>query len=299
LSESDLLRLAGAVEQGSGHLLARTVAEAAQVAGVALPPADVTEFPGRGVVGVVGVVDGKQVLVGARSFLLERYTNTAPEIAALDARTDGLRAWIAVDGTPAGVLEYADRLRPGAREAIAQLRELGVTRLLVRSGDTASHTTAIATAVGITDARGDLLPEHKVDAIRELVDAGERLVMVGDGTNDAPALGTASVGIALACHGGGITAEAADVVVLADDLDRVVTAIRIARRTLRIARQSIWVGLGLSGVAMGFAAGGMIPPITGALLQEVIDVAVILNALRASRAPGGDALVAARSLQRA
>ena len=281
-SEAELLRLAASVEQGSGHLLARTVVEAAQTAGLTLAPAHVTELPGRG---VIGDVDGRPVLVGARTFLLERYADAEIAVTALDARTAGLRAWIAVDGALAGVIEYADALRPGAREIGGQLRGLGVAHLLIRSGDTESHTRAIAAAVGITDAHGDLLPEHKVAAIRQLVDEGEQVAMIGDGTNDAPALGTATVGIALAGHGGGITAEAADIVVLADDLQRVVDAIRIARRTLRIAHQSIWVGLGLSGVAMVFAAAGMIPPVTGALLQEAIDVAVILNALRASRMP--------------
>ena len=119
-----------------------------------------------------------------------------------------------------------------------------------------------------------------------LVDQGHKVVMVGDGTNDAPALSRATVGVALAAHGGGISAEAADVVILVDDLQRVIEAIQISRRTLRIARQSINVGLGLSLVAMGIAAAGGIPPVAGALLQEAIDVAVILNALRASLPAG-------------
>ncbi|MGZ8379834.1 MAG: HAD-IC family P-type ATPase, partial [Gemmatirosa sp.] len=166
---------------------------------------------------------------------------------------------------------------------LAALGTLGVRRTVLLSGDHADNVGQVAAALGLSDARGDLLPEDKVDVVRALVASGERVLMVGDGTNDAPALSSATVGVALAAHGGGITAEAADVVVLADDLARVPEAIRIGRRTMHIARQSLTVGVGLSAVAMLVAAGGGIQPVTGALLQEALDVAVILNALRASR----------------
>ena len=278
-TEHELLMIAGAAEQGSGHPLARAVVSEAHDRGIALPTAHVTDVPGRG---VLGTVRDRAVVLGAKGFVLEQHPDEHEAIAELERGTSGLRAWVAVDGRLAGVIEFADQLRPGASGIAAELRKLGITRLAIRSGDAELHTRAIADAVGIADARGELRPEEKVQTIKALMDEGEHVVMVGDGTNDAPALGTAGVGIALASHGGGITAEAADVVVLADDLTRVVTVIRIARRTVRIARQSVWVGLGLSGVAMGFAAAGMIAPITGALLQEAIDVIVIINAVRAS-----------------
>ena len=281
MGELELLRLAAGVEQASSHLLARTVVDAAIEANVPVPaPTHVIESPGRG---VVGEVEGREVAVGARNFILERYPRGADELSALDRRSRGLRAFVAINGVPAGVIEYADRIRPNVKEFFAELRDLGIVRTLLLSGDDARRTRAIAREIGITEARGELLPAQKAEVVRGFTTSGERVLMVGDGTNDAPALRTATVGVALAGHGGGITAEAADVVVLVDDLSRVAEAIRISRRTMRIARQSIWFGLGLSGVAMVFAAIGMVPPVAGAVLQEAIDVAVIMNALRASR----------------
>jgi P-type E1-E2 ATPase len=238
------------------------------------------ESPGRGLTAEVG---GKEVVVGARSFVLERAAIAEADLAALDRADAGLRAYVAVDRRFAGVIEYADRLRPGLPAVFARLKELGITRTLLLSGDHTPNARAVARAVGITEVRGDLLPEDKVAVVQRLAHEGARVVMVGDGTNDAPALSAANVGVALAGHGGGISAEAADVVILIDEPARVVEAIEIGQRTLRIARESIWVGLGLSGVAMLFAAGGYIPPTVGALLQEGIDVAVILNAVRTSR----------------
>jgi P-type E1-E2 ATPase len=141
----------------------------------------------------------------------------------------------------------------------------------------------IAATAGIAEAHGDLLPHDKARFIERMRADGDVVLMLGDGINDAPALSTANVGIALAEHGGGIAAESADVIVLVDSLKRVAETKGIADRTMRVARQSIRFGLGLSGVAMIAAAFGLLTPIVGAGLQEVIDVAVILNALRTSR----------------
>jgi heavy metal translocating P-type ATPase len=281
-TEGELLRLAGAVEQGSGHLLARTVVQAAVQRGVTIPSADnITESPGEGVHGDVG---GRPVTVGGWSFVIRQNPAAEPALGKLRSQTPGagLRAYVAVDRVGAGVISYADRLRPGLAGFIPELRRLGISRIILLSGDDQANASAVGAATGITEAHGDLLPAEKVAYVQRLMENGERVLMVGDGTNDAPALSTATVGIALAAGGGGISAEAADAVILADDPTRVAEAVTISRRTLRIARQSIWVGLGLSGAAMGVASLGYIPPIFGALLQEVIDVAVILNALRAA-----------------
>ena len=276
-----VLRLAGAVERSSGHLLARTLVEAAEATGLELPAtSDVVESPGRG---VAGNVDGHRVVVGARAFVLDHVAGGEAAMRRLEPDTAGLRAYVAIDGNVAGIVEYADSLRPGVSDVFRSLTDMGVHRIILLSGDHAENVRSVAAAVGIVEVQGDLLPEGKVAVVRELVRTGESVLMVGDGTNDAPALSAATVGVALAGHGGGITAEAADVVILIDDLSRVVEAMSVSRRTMHIARQCIVVGLGLSAVAMVAAAMGAVAPTTGALLQEGIDLAVIVNALRASR----------------
>jgi P-type E1-E2 ATPase len=191
-----------------------------------------------------------------------------------------------VDGRLAGVVTYADQVRDNAADTVRRLRALGFERIGLLSGDHAENVATVARAVGISEVAADLLPEDKVAHVHRLTKAQHRVLMVGDGTNDAPALSSSAVGLALGAHGGGIVAEAADVVLLVDDLGRVPEAVVIGRRTMRIARQSIAVGLGLSAAAMLVAAAGYIPPAAGALLQEAIDVAVILNALRAAGEEG-------------
>ena len=308
ITERELLRLSAAVEVGSGHLLARSVVDAAIARGLSIPSATaVVEHAGRG---VTGVVEGRRVSLGNRSLVVELHPN-ATRVLEQHAPADGegLRAYVAIEtidtgdtphtpdtvadavaGTRApavGVITFGDQLRADLPPFIARLRTLGLTRTVLLSGDHAANVEPVARALGITEAHGDLLPDQKVAAVRALESAGRRVLMVGDGTNDAPALSAATVGVALAAHGGGISAEAAGVVLLADDVTRVEDAVRIGQRAVAIARQSIVAGLVLSGVAMVVAALGFIPPALGALLQEAIDVAVILNALRAATSPRG------------
>lgn len=278
--ERDVLRNAGAVEHGSSHLLARVLSEEAERRFGELPRArQHHEWPGEGLVGIVG---DTEVVVGSRAFVAR---HTLVSLDAFDRAEDqdaGLRAYVLMGGKPAGIIEYADSLRPELNGSLRRLAELGLSRTVLLSGDRQANARAVGLAAGIKEVHGDLLPAGKAMVVSRYRTAGEVVMMVGDGTNDAPALSAADVGVALAGHGGGVTSEAADVVILIDDLSRVGDALSISRRTMRLARQSIIAGLVMSGIAMIFAAFGYIRPTEGALLQEAIDVAVIMNALRAS-----------------
>ncbi|MBW8772438.1 MAG: HAD-IC family P-type ATPase [Gemmatimonadetes bacterium] len=226
-------------------------------------------------------MEGEIVSVGSLSWIAE---GAPTAIETFDTLPDhrGLVAYVAIGGRPAGTIHFADRLRPEGAATIAALRALGLHRILLLTGDHLEHANSVATALGISEVRGELLPADKLTAVRDLQAEGERVVMVGDGTNDAPALSAAEAGVALAAHGGGVSAEAAGLVLLQDDLGRLPLAIALSRRTLRVARQSIGTGLGLSAAGMALAAVGMLSPVAGALTQEIIDVAVILWALRAA-----------------
>jgi heavy metal translocating P-type ATPase len=282
----ELLARAAAVEQGSGHLLARVIVAEAERRGAKLGLASqLQETPGRG---VTGEVNGEWVAVGSPDFvrdaLLERSPVSAGVLAEMEREASGLRAYVGTERGEVARIEFADQLREELAPMFADLRQLGFQRTYLYSGDKQANVAAIASQVGITEYAGDLSAQDKVTRVTALEKAGRRVLMVGDGTNDAPSLSAATVGVALAGHGGGVVAEAADVVLLIDDPSRIAEAVRIGRRALYIARQSIGVGLGLSLVGMGFAAAGMLTPVAGALIQEAIDVAVILNALRAASA---------------
>ena len=273
LAPAELLRLAAGVEQLSSHHLAKAVVEAGRRAGAALPPAEgFREVAGGGVVGRVG---GRDLWIGTPVFLRECGVAVPPSAAAQT------RSYVAIDGRLAGQLTFADRLRPQVSALMTRLATLGVTHTVMLTGDNARSAAAIAGQAGIRTVRADLLPGDKVVAVGELKRRLGAVIMVGDGINDAPALAAATVGIALGAQGTAVSAEAADVVLLVDDVARVADAMAISQRMRRIVLQSVMVGLGVSFALMIVASQGFIAPAAGALLQEALDAGVILNALRA------------------
>jgi soluble P-type ATPase len=232
--------------------------------------------------GLEGVIDGQTVRVGSHQMV---YGARKPDVWAIRALRraawrSALSVFVAVNGRTIGAILLADELRRETPRAVQSLRTAGVSRIVMVTGDRADAAETIGAALDLDAVLAEREPADKVDAVTT-EQRQSPTVMVGDGINDAPALAAANVGIAMGARGASASSEAADVVILVDRLDRVSDAVSIARRTRGIALQSIVAGMTLSGVAMGFAAMGYLPPIAGALTQEAIDVAVILNALRA------------------
>lgn len=280
--EDNLLKLGASLEQLSSHPVAVSIArEGKERFGELLPPTNFKESAGQGVEGEVG---GKVVLIGSQRFVessLGKGFNSQTTEVLKDARRRGdLVSFIAVDGEPAGVIVFSDQLRPGVPSLIQRLRELGVVQTVMLTGDNAVNAETIGREAGIERVEANLLPGQKVDEVKKLTKEHLTSIMVGDGINDAPALATATVGVAMGAHGTGISAEAADVVLLVDDVTKVGDGIAIGQRMLHIAKESIFFGIGGSLVLMVIASFGYIQPAIGAVMQEVLDVVVILNALR-------------------
>ncbi len=282
-AEEDVLRLAASVDQLSAHVLAEALVHDAERRGLELAePSDAVEDPGQGIEASVG---GRRIAVGAVAWLRGRGCDVAAATAVQDAEADaGLaKVGVGIDGELAAIVVMADHLREDARDLAGALRGAGVKRVAMVTGDRQDVAERIAAETGLDRVYAEQDPEQKLDVVRAMRadPALAPVVMVGDGVNDAPALALADVGIAMGGPGATISSDTADAVITVDRIDRVATAVAIGRRSLAIARQSVLFGIGLSLVAMGFAAFGYIPPIAGALLQEGIDVAVIVNALRA------------------
>lgn len=280
--ESALLAAAASLEQMSGHVVAAAVAHAARERALALTiPDNLVEAPGAG---LSGTLDGVRVAVGSLDYI-ERIAAPPPAMREWQERaiTEGAATvWVAIDGAFAGVLLLADQLRVETPRALRLLRRAGIRRIEMLTGDRQDVADAIGAGLGVDAVHAGQAPAEKLAVIAS-ASATQRTVMVGDGINDAPALAAAGVGVAMGARGASAAAEAAGIVLLVDRLDRLAEALRIAHRTRRIALQSVFAGMGLSLLAMGVAAAGLLPPLYGAIAQEAIDVAVILNALRALR----------------
>lgn len=279
LRQDEVLLLAASLEQASKHPMARAIVTSARECGTTLHiPTQVVEIAGEG---LEGTVDGRRVVIGGASFVAGRIAATTPERTILEA--DAALVAVAVDGQLAAHIVMADTLRAGTPLLLKDLRRLGLSRIMLATGDRRSVADAIVSGLELDAVHAEMTPEQKVQLVLTERESHAPVMMVGDGVNDAPALAAADVGVAMGARGAAASAEAADVVLLVDHLDRLLPGIAIAQGARRIALQSVVVGIGLSIAGMLAAAFGYLTPVQGALLQEAIDVAVILNALRALR----------------
>ncbi|MBI3647725.1 MAG: heavy metal translocating P-type ATPase [Actinobacteria bacterium] len=278
----ELLRLAASLDQVSPHVLGTAIVNAARQRGLQLSfPGDVREQHGAG---IEGKVDGRAVALGKTAFV----TGDVP----LPARARDVRrrtamegsscVFVAVDGEVAGALVIDDPIRPDSPRVIRTLRRVGIRRVVMVTGDHPDVAESVGIALGVDRILSERDPSDKVEAVHAERESGVT-IMVGDGINDAPALAAADVGVAMGARGATASSEAADVVLIVDRLDRIAEALSIAHRSRRIAVQSVLAGMGMSFAGMLFGAAGVLKPVAGAVVQEAIDVAVILNALRALR----------------
>ena len=279
-SATEVLTMAASLEQVSAHVFAPAIVSAARLQGLSLTlPTGVVESAG---VGISGLVDGHEVRLGRRNWVSSGPgANAAASDLTPGSNADGRSTvFVGVDGAVAGALALEDPLREDAGETLRSLRAAGIRRIVMLTGDRREVAQRVGASLGIDEVLAERTAAEKVEVVYKERARG-RTVMVGDGINDAGALSAADVGVAMGARGATASSEAADAVLVTDQLGRLGEAMLIARRARGIAVQSVVVGMGLSGVAMLFAAAGALAPVTGAVVQEAIDVAVILNALRA------------------
>ena len=284
-----LVTAAGALDQASAHVFAAAIVALGREGGRPLPlPTDVEESPG---LGVSGRVAGRRVRLGRVDWVWSGPLPAEARAVRRRAAVEGTSSvFVTIDGALAGALLLEDPLRAEAVRTVRGLRRAGVERVVLVTGDRPDVAELVGRSVDVDVVLAERSPGDKVEEVRRARADGVT-VMVGDGVNDAPALAHADLGVAMGGRGATASSEVADVVVVVDRLDRVHEALLIARRTRLIAWQSIQLGMGLAVVAMGFAAAGFLVPVAGAVLQELIDVAAILSALRAR---GGRELPPAR-----
>ena len=273
-TKDDVLQAAASVEQHSNHILAQAIVTSAKRSNISLRRSgSIKEHSGFG---LSGQVDRKRVFVGKNSLLADNDIDIPKKYLKNSATTT---SFVAIDGQAAGMISFADELRQESKSTLKRLKAAGIKHFLMVTGDNESSARAIAKQIGITDVRADALPADKLLAVEAV--ENRPVAFIGDGVNDAPVLTAADVGVALGARGSAAASESADVVIMLDDLSRVASAVEIAKYTFYIAKQSILVGIFISiGLMLVFAT-GKFAPIYGAGLQEVVDVIVIFNALRA------------------
>lgn len=281
-TKEEILYHTSIVEQFSTHSIAKAIVmQGVKKTGKLPLPKNFTEVPGQG---VSGEINGDLYTIGSSALLEKKLGKNCllPQEKQLASyrNKSSILIYVFKNESCIGVLVLTDHIRPNVPRIIQDLYSLGVQEVMMITGDNKTSAESIAKEAGIGKFASELFPEQKVAIVDQFKEKYKTLVMVGDGINDAPALATATVGIAMGAQGTAISAEAADIVLLVDDLSKIVDAVKIGKRMLFIAKQSIFIGIGLSFLLMIIAAFGQIAPPLGAGLQEIIDVAVILNALR-------------------
>ena len=281
-TSDEILLKSASLEQLSSHPIASMIVQKGKEKfEKLLVPENFREIPGAGVEGRIGQ---DHIMIGAPSI----FENSGADFFNnINTATDKIRpegrmiAFVAINGKLSGAIVFGDEIRPDVKNMIQRLNSIGIKKTVLLTGDIKNNAKNIAEQAGITDYEAELVPEEKVVAVKKLRQEYENVIMVGDGINDAPALAASTVGIAMGAKGTAISAEAADIVFLVDKVSKVVDTIDIGKKTISVAKQSIFVGLGCSFFFMGIAMFGHLPPAIGAILQEVLDISVILNALRA------------------
>jgi heavy metal translocating P-type ATPase len=274
-TKTEVLSYAAALESGSTHVLASAINNEATAKKVKMPKArHIRETAGHG---LSAVIAGKTILVGRLS-LLEKNDVITPKNFT-PSRLKQTVTYVAIDNELAGVITFSDEIRPDSASTLERLKQLGIRNFVMITGDNKSAAASVAKKLGIGDVVAEALPAGKLQAIDAI--KAKPVAFVGDGVNDAPVLTAADVGIALGARGSTAASESADLIIMQDSLSQVASGVDIAHRTFKIARQSILVGIGLSVVLMLIFATGKFTPIYGAVIQEVVDVVVIFNALRA------------------
>lgn len=284
MTQQSLLRTAAAVERKSEHPLAEAIVAGALERSKALPLPEAKDFENLPGYGVSARVDGRPVLVGTRKLMEERGIRIDPAIHPMRLLEDeGKTAMlVAVDGKYAGMVAVADTIKDTSREAVSRLHQLGIEVIMV-TGDNERTAKAIADQAGIRRVLAEVLPEAKADEVKKLQQAGKRVAMVGDGINDAPALATADIGMAIGT-GTDVAMEAADVTLMRGDLNGIADAILMSRRTMGNIKQNMFWALAYNTIGIPIAAAGFLEPWLAGAAMAFSSVSVVLNALRLQRA---------------